>query len=525
GLQNGWSYCARVLARTDRDHNGNQVQSEWTQIGGPGQPAFRYVTPSGGTVSPGSNFTTPGGAYVEPQGGVLTTRMPLFTWRPVSGAGSYFVVVAKDPGFTQVIDIALTTVPMYAPRKGSVSQTYPDETTAYYWAVVPASQVNGGGAASHPTENSPRPFHKRSIPPGLLTPSDGEDVTHQPIFRWTAAEGAREYRIQVASDPSFSSLLDDVTTAATSYTSEGTYPADTVLYWRVRANDENRVGLNWSSTATFRRRLPIPQLFADNPKAGEVIPVLRWHPVEGATSYDLHIDQSDGTRRDFDLRGTAATFVYWYGTGVWRWQVRANFPSATGREVFGGYTAPQPFARRIASPRKLSSTARDRRVLLRWSAALEAKDYRVQIATTDSFTRIVDQTTTDNTSWAPKLTQPELVAGGKMFWRVATGDEGGNVGGWRVGKFKTRPGFVVTASGYPRKGQKSSVRVYVRDSRGRPVRRAKVVVKGSRTRRRAQRTSGDGFATLLVRPRKRGTLKFRVTKRKFRPSTTTLAVY
>lgn len=524
GFQSGWNYCARVLARSDRDFKGNQVLSEWTQIGGPGMPAFRYVAPSGGTLAPGPNLTTPAGAYVGPQSGLLTTRMPLFTWHPITGAASYFIVVAKDQGFTQVIDIALTNVPMYAPRKGNESQTYPDETTSYYWAVVPATQANGGGAASHPVENSPRPFQKRSVPPTLLTPAEGEDVTRQPTFRWTAVEGARDYNVQVATDQSFSSLLDNVTTAATSYTSEGTYPADTVLYWRVRASDENRVGLTWSSSGTFRRRLPVPQLFGDNPTSGETIPVLRWHPVEGATSYDLHIDQSDGTRRDFDLRGTAATFVYWYGTGVWRWQVRANFPSGLGREVQGGYTASQRFARRIASPRKLRVTARDRHVLLQWGPALEAKDYRVQIATTDSFSRIVDRTTTDNTSWAPKLTQSELVAGGKLYWRVAAADEGGNVGGWRVGKLKTRPGFVVMASGFPRKGEKGFVRVYVRDGDGRYIRNAKVVVTGARTRRRAKKTDRDGTAMLKVRPRKRGTLRFRVTKRKFRPSTATLVV-
>jgi hypothetical protein len=69
------------------------------------------------------------------------------------------------------------------------------------------------------------------------------------------------------------------------------------------------------------------------------------------------------------------------------------------------------------------------------------------------------------------------------------------------------------------------VRVYVRDGRGRPVNKAKVVVTGSRTRRRARRTDGTGVASLPVKPRKRGTLKFRVTKRGYRPSVATLDVY
>lgn len=525
GLQPNTNYCARVLARTDRDSKNNQVLSQWTQIGAVGQPAFRYLAPSGGTVTAGPNFTMPAAAYVGPQSGVLTPRLPLFTWRPITGAGSYFVVVARDPGFTQVIDIALTNVPMYAPRKGFESQTYPDETTFYYWAVVPATAGNGGGAASHPVENLPRTFQKRSVPPTLLTPSQGQNVTRQLTFRWTSTEGARDYQIQVATDPSFSDLVDDVETAATSYTSEGTYPADTVLYWRVRANDENRVGLTWSATRSFRRRLPVPQLFPNNPTSAETITVLRWHPVEGATSYDMHIEQPDGTRQDFHMRGTAETASAWYGTGVWTWQVRANFPSGYRREVHGPYTAPLRITRHIATPGGLRSIAKDRHVLLQWNSALMVKDYRVQISPTDSFSQIVDRVTTDNTSWAPKLTQTELVAGGRMFWRVAAGDEGRATGGWAVGTFKTPPGFSVTASGFPRKGEKGFVRVYVRDGRGRAVKKAKVVVRGSRTKRRKRRTDRGGSATLPVKPHKRGTLKFRVTKRGFRPGVATLEVY
>ena len=80
-----------------------------------------------------------------------------------------------------------------------------------------------------------------------------------------AGRGARRYRVQVADDPTFGSLLDDVLTDSTAYTSNTSYPADTILYWRVRADDENLIGLTWSSVGTFRRRLPAPALSATNP--------------------------------------------------------------------------------------------------------------------------------------------------------------------------------------------------------------------------------------------------------------------
>lgn len=519
-------YCVRVRARGDRDAKSAQILSEWTQIGGVNTPAFKWVQPPAGGLAAGPGFTTPAQAYLEPQTGVQT-RMPLFTWQPVNGAASYFVVIAKDQGFTQIVDTALTNLPMYAPRKGSSAVTYPDETTSYYWAVIPATGPTGSGAASEPKDNFPRTFEKRSVPPTLITPAEGQDVLRQPVFSWQSAEdlGARNYTLQVATDPSFSNLLDDVTTAATSYTSEKTYPADTVIYWRVRANDENGIGLSWSQIGTFRRRLPVPTLFGDNPTAGETIPVLRWNPVEGATSYTISADEPDGDKKSFDMRGTAFTLVTFYGTGNWHWQVRANFPSGARSEVSGGYTPMQRFTRHIATPTNLKAVNKDRHLLLRWNPANMARRYRVEISTTDSFSTIVDRTTTDHTSWAPKLTSSDFLAGGKFYWRVATVDEGNNYGAWRVARpFRMIRGFDVLAAGLPMSKRTSVINVYVRDGRRRPVRRAKVVVTGAGMRRRVARTNGSGEVDIKVKPRKRGWLKFKVSKRGFRTMTEKLEV-
>ena len=105
---------------------------------------------------------------------------------------------------------------------------------------------------------APSNFQKQSIPPAAISPANGALLTVQPVFRWTQVEGARRYRFQVAQEPTFAAPLEDVTTAATSYTPFTTHPADTTLYWRVRADDENLIGLNWSAVRTFQRRLPTP---------------------------------------------------------------------------------------------------------------------------------------------------------------------------------------------------------------------------------------------------------------------------
>jgi hypothetical protein len=197
----GWRYCVRVRARSDRDARSKDIVSDWTQLGGAGHAAFAYRQHP---YTPGV-MSVP--AYNEPGGGSVAARMPLFTWDWVPGARGYFVVVARDPAFTKIVDVAFTQQPAYAARTGNTPTTYADETTSYYWAVMPTSGDDGDGLATAPTENDPQAFQKRSVPPQLLSPGGGADVVGQPAFRWTGAEGAREYRLQVDDDPTFGSPI------------------------------------------------------------------------------------------------------------------------------------------------------------------------------------------------------------------------------------------------------------------------------------------------------------------------------
>ena len=78
-----------------------------------------------------------------PVAGSTIGSMPVFTWNPVPGAQSYFVVVANDPFFTTIEDYAYTRVAAYAPRELAKTRGYPDKTSNYYWAVLPARARTG----------------------------------------------------------------------------------------------------------------------------------------------------------------------------------------------------------------------------------------------------------------------------------------------------------------------------------------------------------------------------------------------
>ena len=427
-------YCVQVFARSDNDAQQGQVVSEPTQLNGPGQPAFTLTSQS--HEAPEAPFITPPGAYLQPSSGTVTPRTPYFAWNPVAGAQGYYVVVARDAGFTEVADVGFTNVPAYAPRLANEAPLS-DETTAYYWVVIPTTGANGSGAfsAAHPQEDSPQTFEKESASPTPVAPGNGATVGEQPTFQWSAAENARTYRIQVAQDPSFGHPLEDATTDATAYTSSTTYPAGVPLYWRVRANDWSGQGLKWSPVWHFARTLAAPERLTSTPASGEPIPVLSWSPVQGAVGYEMHFDKVNGTSANFTVPAAAGTPTEWYGVGVWRWQVRAAFPGAVaGQTVTGSYSPLQEFVRTLTAPAGARGVKSGNRLVISWSPDAAAKQYEVDLSTSDGFARSLESHRTDNTSWAPLVKLTSAQQHGPLYWRVAAIDGAGNLGSFASGK-------------------------------------------------------------------------------------------
>jgi hypothetical protein len=430
-----------------------------------------------------------------------------------TSAQSYYVLVSKDASFSNIVDYAFTHLPAYAPRSSIKPTTYPDETTSYYWAVLPATGKNGSGATGNPLLASAASFQKQSTPPTQTSPANGASVELQPTFRWTPVEGARRYRVQVADDPTFGSLLDDVLTDSTAYTSNTSYPADTILYWRVRADDENLIGLTWSTIGTFQRRLPAPVLSATNPGSGEGIPLWTWAPVNGAVSYDVAVDEPDGDHSDFgDFRSAAFTAVKMTGTGIWGWRVRAMFPKQVGSLTQPGpWSATKPYTRTIGEPGGARTETSGISVLLSWNAKPGAKNYRVQISQRADFLQTVEQVDTDNTSYAPTLLTSAYLAGGTFWWRVAAQDEDRNLGDFSPAQqfnLAKQPGATPAPSALTRLKLTTQV---LKTRKGRRV-TVTVKAKGSRVRGALVRVFARGVTPRKAKTNRYGRITFKLTK-------------
>ena len=508
-------YCARVRARGERDTSLQEVYGDFTYLDGGSGWAFQWTGyPAGGACSPSCNAGYLGADdYLLPIRGTLTRLTPLVTWQPLAGRQSYFVLVAKDANFSNIVDYAFTQVPAYSPRSMLRPTTYSDETTLFYWAILPAVNFNGSLAVGDPLSAAASNFQKQSIPPAAISPADGALLNAQPIFRWTQVEGARRYRFQVAQEPTFAAPLEDVATAATSYTPFTTHPADTTLYWRVRADDENLIGLNWSPVRTFQRRLPTPVPSPDNATSGDFTPAWSWSDVTGASGYTFSMDGPDGDHKEWaNLRTPAAAFVYLFGPGIWRWRVRAEFPKTAGF-VTGPWSAYVPFTRLLSEPSGAATGSSGNHVLLSWNWKLGAKDFRVQISQRPDFSTTLEDVTTDNTSYAPVLTHPFYLYGGSFYWRVAARDKAFNNGDWtQAQRIDIAQRLRVAVNQPPLRKRWTRLVVTVSNPAMKPVAGALVRVSGAGIRAKQARTNRLGKVSFRVRPKKRGRLAFRATK-------------
>jgi hypothetical protein len=529
------------LTATTRNNSGNSAQDQLVLNTSPSPTVYTYTD---GNLNELKNLIdADADAPVTADVHVNGTPLATVTNAPfTSGRQSYFVLVSKDASFSNIVDYAFTQLPVYAPRNLVKPTTYSDETTSYYWAVLPAIGAFGELPVGNPLAASPDSFQKQSTPPSLLAPGGGSLVELQPTFRWTPVEGFRRFRLQVASDPTFgaSSLLDDVLTNATAYTSNTSYPADTLLYWRVRSDDENLIGLTWSATGTFTRKLPAPVPSSTNPTSGEMIPLWTWAPITGASSYDLQVDEPDGDHSEFtDFRSASATFVKMTGTGKWGWRVRAQFPKPMGAQTQpGAWSVTTPFTRTIGEPGGAKVEVTGTSVLLSWNAKAGAKNYRVQISQRADFQVNVEQVDTDNTAYAPLLTSPTYLAGGSFWWRVAAMDEDRNIGDFSASQKFDLPKTSTGQTALTRlrmtlklRKLKQGRRVLVTvKANGRASRGVLVRVFANGVTPRKAKTNAKGQVTFRLRKLGRGKnlmrrqLLFHAAKTGFLPATKTLKV-
>jgi len=202
-----------------------------------------------GNYSTVSNFTT---IIASPTVPVLTSpannsvNQPLtitFNWNSIPIAASYRIQVATDSLFTSLIlnDSTVTT--------NSKTLTGLLNLKKYYWRV---NAKNLAGTSAYSIISNFTTITVAPAAPILTSPSTGS--INQPItltLNWGTVTGAVSYRVQLATDSLFVSLVVNDSTVTSTNKSVSGLGNNTIYFWRVNAKNVGGTS-SWSAVWNFK---------------------------------------------------------------------------------------------------------------------------------------------------------------------------------------------------------------------------------------------------------------------------------
>ena len=387
------------------------------------------------------------------------------SWTPDPNAGAYAVYVAKDAHFTTIFREYQTTQTTLTPKE-SWADSQAGES--YYWFVQPCMDWDlaycGPGPQTNVGLNNASAYKKASPAlTGLSTttaanpPVTATTIGNQITFKWNdyivtsqaatypvtnvvssrpTAE-ANRYRIQVATDSQFASIIDQKVVDQTSYTPwELTYP-DQTLYWRVQAVDASNLNLTWSGngTANVVTKQSPAVLLASPADASTVhsVPYFTWQPLNWAAQYKIEVYKNGDTNwSSGNLFATATTAVAsWSPTdsmpaGIYAWRVQAldantnphwASPWSTGRTFTFSGLAPT-----LTTPSDGGLVGDGSNVLFQWTGVQNAAAYKIEYSTLPGVGGTTIATTTSMTAYSPLTKLTASGDGTTYYWRVSVLD-------------------------------------------------------------------------------------------------------
>jgi len=310
-----------------------------------------------GTWSPARKFTwqapsAPGPAAVlTPAADTDSGLMPRLEWTPVAGATMYFVEVATDPQFNNIVESQVTESTSWTSRS-----PLPDNQvgSGYWWRVVWYGGSNPDNAIGMVDENLvEKDVFQKQTRVTLGSPANGGVVQTPPLLTWGSVPGIARYEVQLSQDGQFGNAARKATIWGTGVVPGTTRDGDTRLpdgtwNWRVRAIDGSGEGQTWSPVGQFTLNSPRP--VQREPADGESVvysPLIRWSPVPSASGYEVQVSQDPafaaGTTTVEGLTTAQTALVppraMITTPGVHYWRVRANY----GDEVTGQWSPTRSF--------------------------------------------------------------------------------------------------------------------------------------------------------------------------------------
>ncbi len=379
----------------------------------------------------------------SPKGNALITdATPTLKWTastPFASLDHYEYQVATDSEFDFLFPGASGNIPAGTEQ---VTVVPLDRVRTYWWRVRACDNVGPECTAWSTTS-----FRVSVGRPTPLQPLGPYLFTNRDTFEWTSVTSATGYALQVSRGNDFSSFVINTTTAAnvSKFTPASDLPANTVLYWRVRANnnDASYGPGPWSVTTQIITAdppdIPVLEYPQNNGMTIDQSPRLLWTKptMPAATNFDVYhvqiatntnfsaaamaVDDSvtSTTYNDPSYQVPDATLNY---ATTYYWRVRAcnndgvNPFCSAWSDYFTlhiGLDAPNPL---IAPANGVVLT--ENRPLFQWTPVNKAMNYILELSTRSDFKTVAYRWISPTTSYRPLSPLPPNV---KYFWRVRGG--------------------------------------------------------------------------------------------------------
>jgi len=376
------------------------------------------------------------GVIVAPAAPVVTAASGItssgFTanWNAAGGATGYRLDVATDSGFTSMVsgysDLAIPNVTSSAVSGLSAA-------TGYWYRV---RAYNTGGTSGNSNSINPTTLPN---PPSAPVATAASGITASSFTAtWNASSGATGYRLDVATDSGFTSMVSgysnkDVTNV-TNYAVSG-LSISTNYWYRVRAY--NTGGTSGNSNSINPTTLPNPPIAPVASGASSITAIsftANWNTTSGATGYRLDVatdssftsmisgyNNKDVTNvTSYSISGLTAATGYWY-------RVRAYNTGGTSGDsnVINLSTLPNPPAAPVATTAiGISATG----FSAIWNTSVSATGYRLDVATDSGFSSMVSGYNNKDVTNVTSYAVSGLTAATNYWYRVRAYNAGGTSG-------------------------------------------------------------------------------------------------
>jgi hypothetical protein len=169
-------------------------------------------------------------------GGSINDDTPELVWNSSTGAHTYTLEYADNPGFTGAVEVTDLSDTLYTTPALADGD--------WYWHVKAVDQALNESAYSTAWS-----FTLDTVPPGvpaLISPADGSFTSdNTPELTWSSSAEANTYTLEYADNAGFTGAIEVSDLSDTTYTPPAL--ADGDWYWHVKAVDE---ALNESSYST-----------------------------------------------------------------------------------------------------------------------------------------------------------------------------------------------------------------------------------------------------------------------------------